>query len=892
MSVPSETVLRLGPHEYAHVTNENTNTTQLLVGPLTRPITSDESIAQPPTPFVVVPPTQYCLIANPRRIATDPATGATGVVRDASGQVQVRTGEEEYRYHVSPFPLYPDEVLVRVEDLTVLSAREGLQMVVLTAYEDGAAPAAAAAAAATASSSSPSSSSAAASPQRVRREVGERYIFRGPGTYYPRIEERVEKPVTAYTVERGTALWCTTREVFTEPATKLQHYADDKYMRLAEGMCFLEPCEKLVSVQAGTILSRDEGLHVEATKTYSDPRSPFLEQGVVRNAGEVFLVTGEMCDCFIPHPYDRIVRQVQRTCLSPSTYAVVLNRVGDEEARTVLTNTTFFLRPGEALEGGAPHSAYLLGEREAVLVAALRNFTDTSCTPAVERLEGNRWLVEGPRSFIPSAFTRVVPDTKTGSDVRRPHLLGEGEGLYVRDSVTGVVRCIPGPCSYLLAAEEEVWEKALSAQVERHLAQLASHAAYIELERAREGAVLQGKTERAVSYQIPYRSVTQLYNYKTQVTRIVFGPDRVLLEPDEAFTVVSLSGSPWDPAKPTKCMPKQPNHITALHLFLGPSNMTDVVHVETRDHAQLALQLCYDWMFDVPPGDTAVAKECFSVNDFVGDACSYIASRIRAAVASMPFEEFHKNSARCLRHAVFDVNPSTGKPNEMLRFDANHLVITSVDTQEMAVLDDRTRQGLQKSVKMAIEITTHAQETEAQQVAMAREQEARGRLDRQRMQDQVANEEQRRVLLDAESNGLAIVSSGKSKAMAAALSTASRIESEASVEAATVRAAKERLLYSTMSEMQHRKKLLLVEQEEKVTEMTLEYEKAMEEVRHTLMGAVVAALGPETIAAMARAGPELQAKLLSSLGLQGYLVTDGSSPINLFKTTDSLVGRS
>ena len=48
-------------------------------------------------------------------------------------------------------------------------------------------------------------------------------------------------------------------------------------------------------------------------------------------------------------------------------------------------------------------------------------------------------------------------------------------------------------------------------------------------------------------------------------------------------------------------------------------------------------------------------------------------------------------------------------------------------------------------------------------------------------------------------------------------------------------------------------------------------------------------LGRETIAAMARAGPEMQAKLLQGLGLKGFLVTDGKNPINLFNTAQGMV---
>ena len=42
------------------------------------------------------------------------------------------------------------------------------------------------------------------------------------------------------------------------------------------------------------------------------------------------------------------------------------------------------------------------------------------------------------------------------------------------------------------------------------------------------------------------------------------------------------------------------------------------------------------------PGDAAML---FSVPDFVGDACKAIASRIRGAVASVQFDDFHKVGA-------------------------------------------------------------------------------------------------------------------------------------------------------------------------------------------------------------------------------------------------------
>jgi len=53
---------------------------------------------------------------------------------------------------------------------------------------------------------------------------------------------------------------------------------------------------------------------------------------------------------------------------------------------------------------------------------------------------------------------------------------------------------------------------------------------------------------------------------------------------------------------------------------------------------------------------------------------------------------------------------------------------------------------------------------------------------------------------------------------------------------------------------------------------------------------IITAIGPDTIAAIAQAGPEMQAKLLEGLGIKSLLITDGNSPINLFNTANGLVG--
>lgn len=105
-----------------------------------------------------------------------------------------------------------------------------------------------------------------------------------------------------------------------------------------------------------------------------------------------------------------------------------------------------------------------------------------------------------------------------------------------------------------------------------------------------------------------------------------------MLDPDEQFTQLSLSGG----------KPKRPNVIKSLCLLLGPDFCTDIITIETSDHARLQLQLSYNWHFEVDRDSKEQAAKLFSVPDFVGDACKAIASRVRGAVAGVQFDDFHK----------------------------------------------------------------------------------------------------------------------------------------------------------------------------------------------------------------------------------------------------------
>ena len=111
------------------------------------------------------------------------------------------------------------------------------------------------------------------------------------------------------------------------------------------------------------------------------------------------------------------------------------------------------------------------------------------------------------------------------------------------------------------------------------------------------------------------------------------------------------------------------------------------------------------------------------------------------------FYDLFQNSAKVIRSSVFGMDENH-KVRDRFEFKQNNLVITSIDIQSVEPVDQRTRESLQKSVQLAIEITTNSQEAAAKHEAERLEQEAKGRLDRQKINDESEAEKSRRELLE------------------------------------------------------------------------------------------------------------------------------------------------
>ncbi|EDO36139.1 predicted protein [Nematostella vectensis] len=840
-SKESDSIYRIPPYYYIHVLDQNSNVTKVETGPKTFIRQDNEKVILGPEKMITVPPRHYCIVENPCLRDKDGK-----LVLDDYGQIKLRHADQDIRLAQDPFPLYPGEVLKQgVTALRVVVANSALRLRAVLDFEDA---------------------------SGEKRVAGDEWLFEGPGTLIPRKEVEIIETVRATVIQPNQAIRLRARRE-TRDRDGHMRVTGEEWLVKKVGAYLPGAYEEVVTVEDAFVLTEKKALHLRATGTYKDVN------GVTRKNGEEWLVTMSDTEAHIPDVYEEVQGVIEITTLNNRQYCVIMDPVGSDgkpqlgQKKLVKGEKSFFLLPGESLEQGIIQDVFVLGEDEGLILKANESFDDISEDgKKVLRNPGDRWMIRGPREYIPPVEVDVT-------DRRKAMPLDENEGIYVRDIKTGKVRAVCGQ-TYMLTHDEELWMKELPPAVELLLAggkdPLADRGYRNIAPPPREGE--RDKT-RVITYRVPHNAAVQIYDYTEKKARVIFGPELVMLGPDEQFTQLSISGG----------KPKKPNVIKALCLLLGPDFCTDIITVETADHARLSLQLSYNWHFDASDKSAKEAAKLFSVPDFVGDACKAIASRIRGAVAGVQFDDFHKNSARIIRSSVFGLDENK-KIRNKFTFPANKLNITSVDIQSVEPVDQRTRDALQKSVQLAIEITTNSQEAAARHEAERLEQEAKGRLERQKISDEAEAERARKELLELQAQSAAVESTGQAKAEAQSRAEAARIQGEAAVQQAKLKAEATKIEAESDRERmtKDREAELAYTAEENALEISRAKEMAAIETEK--FSNMVNAIGAETIQAIATAGPDMQVKLLQSLGLKSTLITDGSTPVNLFSTAQGLIG--
>uniref|UniRef100_G1PLJ8 Major vault protein n=1 Tax=Myotis lucifugus TaxID=59463 RepID=G1PLJ8_MYOLU len=850
-----ESIIRIPPYHYIHVLDQNSNVSRVEVGPKTYIRQDNERVLFAPLCMVTVPPRHYCTVANP--VSRD-AQGS--VLLDVTGQVRLRHADLEIRLAQDPFPLYPGEVLEKNQlYLSLKLSFPVLTLNNLLPYLD---------------------------ENGDKVVAGDEWLFEGPGTYIPQKEVEVVEIIQATIIRQNQALRLRARKECRDRDGK-ERVTGEEWLVRSVGAYLPAVFEEVLDLVDAVILTEKTALHLRALQNFRDSR------GVARRTGEEWLVTVQDTEAHVPDVYEEVLGVVPITTLGPRNYCVILDPVGQDgknqlgQKLVVKGEKSFFLQPGERLERGI-QDVYVLSEQQGLLLRALQPLEEGDGEEKVLHKAGDHWLIRGPLEYVPSAMVEVVEE-------RQAIPLDQNEGIYVQDIKTGRVRAVIGS-TYMLTEDEVLWEKELPPGVEELLNKgqdpLADRGK--EVTKTLQPSAPRNKT-RVVSYRVPHNAADQAC--QTRGPRASF----VWCWP---LSLTGLLYTVRDHMAAARDREDKPHLEAMLGYSQGEVFFTSRMTLPSQEggvRVPCEGERGVSWRhFELSDQkDPQEAAKLFSVPDFVGDACKAIASRVRGAVASVTFDDFHKNSARIIRTAVFGFETLEPKgtdaetllqPRDRAIFPQNGLVISSVDVQSVEPVDQRTRDALQRSVQLAIEITTNSQEAAAKHEAQRLEQEARGRLERQKILDQSEAEKARRELLELEALSTAVESTGTAKAEAESRAEAARIEGQGSVLQAKLKA--EALAIETEAELQRVTKVRELELAYARSQLELEVSKAQQlaEVEVKKFKQMTEALGPSTIRDLAIAGPEMQVKLLQSLGLKSTLITDGSTPINLFSTALGLLG--
>lgn len=822
-------IIHIEPYYYCHIKNKIDNIISLVEGPCSYILQSHEEKIAGPFLMITILPCHFMIVSNP--VVVNDLKEI--VYEEGYHQPKMRYGCEEIRTHEThpdPFPLYPGEVKSEINYNYVLNENEGLKLKAKRPFKEG----------------------------DIMRKAGDEWVIKGPMAFIPQVEVDILGKIDAVIISINQILKLEAMMEFTD-ASGVKRVTGEQYFIKEQGPYI--PCaeEKLIKLVDAILLNDMIAVHLEATFDFVDV------YGIQRKAGQNWLVTSEMSASHFPDIFEKVIKTQKRIILNKWQFCYIINPIDEKGAnqygKKILKRgeTSFFLQPNEVLEKNSVFDNIILSDEEALLLLALEEFTDDS---GENHKPGERWMVYGPTNYVPSIEVSVI-------EKRSVIPLDDIEGIYVRDIHSGEVKMITGE-TYLLKSHEELWEKPVPDIVET----LLQTEGVFDINQAKPKLAPRDKS-RVIAFNVPHNAVTQIFDYKDKENRIEFGPTKVKLGPYDEFTILSLSGG----------NPKKEDQVKSLILRLGPDFISDIIDVETSDHARLLLDLSFSWQFSI---DKENPGKLFSIKDYVGDCTKSIASRIRGIVSGVTFDSFHKDSANIVQSGVFGKDKD-GKLKKPFEFKPNGLRITNVDVQSQELVDTKTREILNKSMILSMKTNLSIQELDAKHREAKDNQEAIGKIERKKLEDDTEIETKRLNLLQLVADNNQIEITGLAEADTKPKCIKNEIQAEAELE--KTKSNFEALKTKKMAELDRLKKEYDEELRhmKRMKELEVINEETLSNSSVSKLKIMVDALGKEAIIALAKSGAETQKKLLQSLGVKSLLVTDGKNPINLFNTASGLI---
>ena len=352
----------------------------------------------------------------------------------------------------------------------------------------------------------------------------------------------------------------------------------------------------------------------------------------------------------------------------------------------------------------------------------------------------------------------------------------EGEGRYIMDRLTGVIKTVKGPAMYLPDPRTEVvvkrklsekqcqlWypgnmdalaynvnlsEKSVEKGLKNNV-NLDSFAfmAMDSMDSTLANLEAKANISRGTSYTKP-RTITLDNKFEGVVSidvwtgyavnviskdgsrKVVRGPQTILLDYDQTLEVLELStGRP----KTTD------NLIKTVYLRHENNKVSDLINVETKDFVRATVKVSYCVDFD-----PACVDKWFSVENYVKYMCDRERALIKRAAKEYTIEEFWQNYGDIVRNVAIDAcEDGTAKQHEGRFFHENGMYVHDCEVLSITVEDAIEKMLIKHqhdTVRKNLELESARKEAEVAQ-AMAISEQAMAELKSQGLINKMALQE-------------------------------------------------------------------------------------------------------------------------------------------------------
>lgn len=340
-------IVKIKPYHYVHVLDGNTNITRLEIGPKNFYKQDHEKVmsGSEPLKMVMLDPFTYVEIKNP--VMRDEEKG---LVLDKYGQVKLRHGDSEIRTsmdYAEPFPLYPGEAVIQRDKIITIPRDSAARLECLRNFYDEEA--------------------------KVDRVAGDEWIIFGPALYIPKIEVKLDKILKPEVIRAQQALKIRARRNCKDHKG-VERKAGDYWLIRTKGFYIPGIDEEVIEKLNAHIITEQFALQLRAKQGFKDA------YGFDRKDAEEWLITSDISSTHILDVHEEFVEEVPIVILNEDEFCYIndpvnekgVNQLGKRIMRS--GPTSFFVRPGESIEGGV-NKVYILSEEEALLLKASENFS-------------------------------------------------------------------------------------------------------------------------------------------------------------------------------------------------------------------------------------------------------------------------------------------------------------------------------------------------------------------------------------------------------------------------------------------------------------------------------------------------------------------------------------